>query len=587
MKRTCTMMLMLAVSVFASAQKMTIKTSNGQTVEISCEGGLKPQAVSVAADGTVTFKMNETAESDAVAKVNEEAADSVDTFVKATPDSVDTLVSASDSIAEAPILYAGAEEAEEAENDSLPSSTSEGIAFIANAIAEELSPEYAQFNKEHEGTHPKSERELVKNVAKQFFNEDDVETADALVTLFSGLRFTKDSTFVPQYAQRKPKPLMRKYDIIELSGSLGKDINSLSDAAAGKVTEDDYGDDAENHHKYGGGIKYSRVYIKGEEVDGVWKPNPLGFAYSWGGLVSFSHESEIGLYVDAMGKAGIQIGNDICFGVDALVGAGITPFNTFITNDMNHQIINKSVWCFKYGLQLWGSLNFSKDTYTAIYGRLINSIRPNDGEFNLPKDWEVVLEDFDPSSWTVGLAIGYKFGAYEPLSQDKRLQATLSTGYQICGNKGFSLSAEIDRLTQVSKSTHLTYGLAFENVFENSKRGGNMTSILFSGGFQVRQPQNSWFWGAKLLLGIGEYSVVNSGKNDNYSYEDHSAKPCFKGAVQLTSGFKIGKCSQILCNLRAGGHFVNSMKYEGFDESSTKNSVGFDLGASLGYNFTF
>ncbi|MBR1601172.1 MAG: hypothetical protein IJ677_06285 [Alphaproteobacteria bacterium] len=586
MKKNSILMLLLMVSAIASAQKkMTIKTGNGQTVEVSCDG-ISPKEIAVAPDGTVTFKLEKgeventpiVTEKPAVTAEDEsEAADSIDTFAE-----VDSLVEARPQVADSlndDVLVA----------DSLygPDSQQTALGFIANTLAEELSPEYAAFEKEHEGTHPGTERELTKRLAKKFFNEDDVETADAIVTLFSGLRFTKDSTFVPTYEQRKPKPLMRKYDVIELSGSLGKDINSLSDAAAGKVKEDDYGDDAENHQKYGGGIKYSRVYIKGEEVDGVWKPNPLGFAYSWGGLVSFSHESKIGLYVDAMGKAGVQIGNDICFGVDALVGAGITPFNTFITNDMNHQIINKSVWCFKYGLQLWGSLNFSKDTYTAIYGRYINSVRPNDGEFNLPKDWEVVLEDFDPSSWTVGLAIGYKFGAYEPLSQDKRLQATLSTGYQICGNKGFSLSAEIDRLTQVSKSTNLTYGLAFENVFENSKRGGNMTSILFSGGFQVRQPQNSWFWGAKLLLGIGEYSVVNSGKNDNYTYEDHSAKPCFKGALQLTSGFKIGKCSQILCNLRAGGHFVNSMKYEGFDESSTKNSVGFDLGASLGYNFTF
>lgn len=577
MKKICTMMLMLAVSVFASAQKMTIKTGNGQTVEISCEGGLSPKEIAVAHDGSVIFKLGNSAK-DSVAVIAEnniepEEVDSVDSFVE-----VDSLS------AETPILYAGAE----AESDSLTSSSSTaGVAALANAIAEELSPEYAAFNKEHEGTHPASERELVKNVAKQFFNEDDVETVDAIATLFSGIRFTKDSTFVPTYEQRKPRPLTRTYDIIELSGSLGKDINSLSDAAAGKVKEDDYGDDAENHQKYGGGIKYSRVYIKGEEVDGVWKPNPLGFAYSWGGLISFSHESEIGLYVDAMGKAGIQIGNDICFGVDALVGAGITPFNTFITNDMNHQIINKSVWCFKYGLQLWGSLNFSKDTYTAIYGRYINSVRPNDGQYNLPKDWEVVLEDFDPSSWMVGLAVGYKFGAYEPLSQDKRLQASFSTGYQFLGNKGFSISAEIDRLTQVSKSTHLTYGLAVENVFESSKRGGNMNSILLSGGFQVRQPQNSFFWGSKLLLGIGEYAVINSGETNYYEYEDHCAKPCFKGALQLTTGFKVGKCSQISCNVRFGGHFTNSMKHDGFEESSTKNAIGFDLGATLGYNWTF
>lgn len=575
MKKSFIMMLMLMVSVFASAQKMTIRTGTGQTVEISCEGGLSPKEIAVAADGSVIFKMDTSANDSVVVSDNELEPDSVDAF---TP--VDSLVETKQEslITDSLVM--------DDVTDSIPSGQT-AIGLIANAIAEELSPEYAQFNKEYEGTHPASERELVKDVAKKFLNEEDVETLDALATMFSGIRFTKDSTFVPTYEQRKSKPLMRAYDTIELSGSLGKDISNLSDAMADKVSEDDYGDDTENHQKYGGGIKYSRVYLKGKMVDGKWQPNPLGFAYSWGGLVSFSHEPEIGLYVDAMGKAGIQIGNDICVGVDALVGAGITPYNTFLTNGMNHHVINKSVWCFKYGVQVWGSLNFSKDTYTAVYGRYINSLRPNDGKYNLSKDWDVVLEDFDPSSWTVGLAVGYKFGSYEPLSTDKRLRANISTGYQFLGNKGFSVSADIDRITQVSKSTALSYGLTVENVFENKAKGGNMTSVMLSGGFQVRQPCNSWFWGSKLLLGVGEYPVINSGATDYYEYEDYCAKPCIRGALQLTTGFKVGKCSQIYCNLRAGGHFSKAIDAEGFEETETENAIGFDLGASLGYSLTF
>lgn len=148
---------------------------------------------------------------------------------------------------------------------------------------------------------------------------------------------------------------------------------------ANKISEEDYGDDTENEHKYGGGIKYSRVYMKGSIVDGQWKPNPARFAWSWGGLLSYSYEKEIGSYVNAMGKIGVQIGHEICTGVDALAGFGVTPYNTFITNNMNYNIVNKSVWGFKYGVQLWGSLNFSKDTYTAIYGRYIQSVKPADG----------------------------------------------------------------------------------------------------------------------------------------------------------------------------------------------------------------
>lgn len=580
MKKIYILMLMLTVSAFASAQKMTIKTG-GQTVEISCEGGLSPKEIAVAPDGTVTFKM-EDAVKDTMAVMSDEL--EVDTvkvegFDEEEADSVDTFVE-TDSLTETRL---------EASNlNSRTSGQSTIIGSMANALAEELSPEYAAFNKEHEGTKPASERELVKDIAKQFLNEDDVETIDAIATLFSGIRFTKDSTFVPQYEQRKPKPLIRTYDTIELSGSFGKDISELSDVAANRVKEEDYGDDAENDKKIGGGIKYSHVYTSGKEVDGKWQPNPLGLAWSWGGLFSYSHQQDVGSYVNAMGKAGVQIGTDICVGIDALVGFGVTPYNTFLTNDMNHHIVNKSVWCLKAGVELWGSLNFSKDTYTIIYGRYINSVRPNNGQYNLSKDWEVVLEDFDPSSWTVGLAVGYKFGNYQQLSTDKRLQANISTGYQFCGNKGFAVSVEVDKLKQVSKSTTLSYGIMLENVFENKDKGGSMTSILLSGGFQVRQPYNSWFWGTKLLAGAGEYPVVNKGYTDYYDYEDHCAKPCIRGALQLMTGFKIGKCSQISCSVRAGGHFGKSMKYEGFDEeSSTDNITGFDLGASLGYSLTF
>lgn len=585
MKKYYILMLMLMVSVFASAQKMTIKTGNGQTVEISCENGFAPKEIAVASDGSVILRMSEN-NTDSVRVNAEEAAveaeeDAIDTFVP-----TDNLTEANekDSLNEAMVA------ADSLETDSLVSddiSTGSIVAGIANAIAEDLSPEYAAFNKEHEGTHPASERELVKDVAKKFLNEEDVETLDAIATLFSGIRFTKDSTFVPSYEQRKSKPLIRAYDTFELSGSFGQDISEISDAMADKVSEEDYGDDAENDKKIGGGIKYSRVYTSGTEVDGTWKQNPLGFAWSWGGLFSYSHQKDVGSYVNAMGKVGVQIGTDICIGVDALLGFGITPYNTFLTNDMHHHIVNKSVWCFKAGAELWGSLNFSKDTYTVIYGRYISSVRPNNGKYDLSKDWEVVLEDFDPNSWTVGLAVGYKFGNFQQLSTDKRLQASFSTGYQFSGNKGFAIAAEVDKLTQVSRSTALSYGLMLENIFEAKDKGGSMTSIMLSGGFQVRQPHNSWFWGTKLLAGFGEYPVVNKGSTDYYDYEDHCAKPCLRGALQLMTGFKIGKSSQISCSVRAGAHLSNSMNFEGFDESSTENLMGFDLGASLGYSFTF
>ena len=589
MKKYSILMLLLMVSAVASAQKkMTIKTGNGQTVEVSCDG-ISPKEIAIAPDGTVTFKLEKGAEDESPKIITEKPAEPAESE---DVDSVDTFVEADSLVERAPVVTENPVDSLDDEvlvADSLYGSDSQqtALGFIANTLAEELSPEYAEFEKEHEGTHPGTERELAKRVAKKFFKEEDVETADAIATLFSGIRFTKDSTFVPTYEQRKPRPSMRTFDIIELSGSLGKDISSISDVAANKIDEEDYGDDTENHNKYGGGIKYSRVYMLGKIVDGKWQPNQVGFAWSWGGLVSYSFEDGVGNYVDVMGKVGVQIGHDICVGVDALLGGGITPYNTFLTDDVNYNLVNKSVFCYKYGVQLWGSLNFSRDTYTCVYGRFIRSVRPSDGKFNLSGDWEMIYEDFDPNSWTVGLAVGYKFGAPEPLSQDKRLKAGIHTGYYLAGNRSMALSASIDRITQVSKSTTLSYGLEIENIFGTKEKGKDCASIMLSTGFEVRQPFNSWFWGTKLLLGIGEYQIVNTSSATNCRIQDYSKRLCGRALLQLSTGFKIGKCSSIFASLRAGYHFGNAMKFENFESNKTENLNGFELSSSLGYSITF
>ena len=428
----------------------------------------------------------------------------------------------------------------------------------------------------------------MKRIAKNYINEDVVEAADLFGQLFGSIRFTKDATFAPKYAMRKAKPEWRAYDIVELSGNLGKDISSVSDDMASRITEKDYGDDTENEKKYGGGIKYSRTYIRGTIEDGEWKPNPIGFAISWGGLFSYSYEQGAGSFVNAMGKVGVQIGHDICFGVDALYGVGIVPYKTFITNDINHNTVSKNAWCFKYGVEGWGSLNFSGDTYTAVYGRYITSIRPATGKYELSKGWEVLYEDFDPSCWEIGLAVGYKFGAPKALSQEKRLRVNISTGYNFTGNKGIFVATEIERFSQVSKSTFLSYGLRVEDAFGRDEKGGDMTSFLLSGGLHVGQPYNFWFWGTKLLGGVGEYPVVNIARHDNYEVKDYATQLCFRTALQLSGGIRLGKCNTVYCGVRVGGHFGKAITFENFDEDTkVENLSGFDLGVSLGYSLTF
>ena len=562
-------MLLWSVTIMVSAQKMTIRTGNGNTVEVSCDG-MTPKEIAVAPDGTVTFKMvqPEVAEVAPVSVESEEVADSVDTF-----EPTDSLTEMHET---------------EAENNLVEDNQQSTLGFLANAIAEELDPEYAAFNKEYGNTHPKNEKEVVETFAKGLVGEDIVEKADFLSSLFGCIRFTSDSTFKPQYEQRKLRKSLRAYNILELEGSFGKNIMGLTGEAAAKVNEDDYGDDTENENKFGAGIKYSRVYMPGTETNGEWKPNNLGFAYSWGGLLTYSHESDMGSYLNAFGKVGVQIGQDIVIGADALIGCGVTPYNTFYTNCINYSVLNKSAFCFKYGVQVWGSLNFSKDTYTSVYGRYIRQVNPSKALETLPDEWNEIVEDFDPSSWSIGLAVGYKFGAPQIPSTDKRLQASFNTGYQLLGSqKGWLVGAELERITKVSPSTELSYGLAIEQLQDSEAEQKKHTSLLFSAGFKVGQPFNKWFWGAKLYGGVGDYAVDFTSIKSGVEFTSISKKLCVKTGLQLNAGFKIGKCSEVFASCRGMYHFGQPIALDGLDDSSYENLKGFELDSRFGYKFTF
>ena len=366
MKKFVYMMLLLLVAVGASAQKMVIKTASGQVIEITCDGAT-PEEIAVIGD-SVVFKMAKTANVPTEENVPaEESAEEVENAEEST--------------------------------DSLSCDSLEGDSLSSDSLSCDSLEE---------------ERPLTKDeFIEQAVGPTAVQTANMVSSLFK-MFWPKDSTFVPQYPQRKRTfRRLRAYDVVEINGSLGKDIERLTGGIdPSKITEEEYGDDLENETKWGGGLKYSRVYALGHlDEKGEWTPSSSGFAWSLGGLLAYSYQKDIGSYVDIMGKVGIQIGNRICIGVDGLIGCGVTPYNTFISNGMDYGTISKSAFCFKYGVQLWGSLNFTGDTYTAIFGRFITSVRPSPGSYDFRDGWEVVYEDFDPSSWTFGLAVGYKFGA--------------------------------------------------------------------------------------------------------------------------------------------------------------------------------
>ena len=579
MRKLISVMLLLSATVIASAQKLTIKTANGETVEINCAEVL-PAEIRIEGNNVV-LKMNNagnenteraeasvpcSAPADSIGFATAEQADSADTFVPVGDD--EELVATTDSLKNSLVTEENPAEA--------PS--------LLNSLAEELSPEYAEFNAQHKDDNP---QEVLTNLAKGLIGEEAVENISFVSSLFSGLRFTKDTTFVAKYEQRKPKKQWKRFSSIWLGGTFGQNI-ALQSSINEQIKEDDYGDDTENEKKIGGDIQINRGYMLGtSDADGNWKPNPLGLALSWGGLVAYSYEKDMGSYFSFMGKAGVQIGQDIVIGADALLGCGITPYNSFYTDGMKHSVINKSVFCFKYGVQLWGSLNYYKNTYTIIKAKYIRSVKPSTN-LNLPEGWDLVVEDFDPSSWDISLGVGYRFGGFENLSTDKRLQASISTGYQFAGHqKGEVMSAEIEHLTQVSKSTTLTYGLDVDHLFGQSGDKNNYVSVMFSGGFKVQQPVSRWSWGAKLYAGFGDYSVLFTGGVNGFSLESTSKKLCAKAMLQLNCGYQIGKCSEIFAASRLGYHTGKATKMEGMDSSSYVNLNGFEADARLGYRFTF
>lgn len=559
------MILLLSATMTISAQKMTIKTMSGQMVEITCEDGIVPAEIQVEGD-KVTFKMNKAEDIRAIE----------------TETSTDAKVSDDAISAQADAVKIDSLKTKFSNSDSQPSLAQ----TLADSLMEEIAPGYAKFTEEHKNDNPE---ESVKNFTKNIVGEEAVENVSFFASLFSGLRFTKDTTFVAKYEQRKPKPNWRKFDVIEIEGSFGQNIEGVSDAMAKEINYDDYGDDTSNEKKIGGGIAYSRTYISGyTSPDGVWKPNKIGFGISWGGLLSYSYEKDMGSYVNFMGKAGVQIGHDITIGVDGLLGCGVTPYNTFYSNGMNYSMLNKSAFCFKYGVQLWGSINFSKATYTKAYARYICSVKPNSAITSLPTGWETIVEDFDPTSWTVGLAVGYHFGDPINISTDKRLQATISTGYQFAGHqKGLLISTEFERITKVSPSTTLNTGLMIEQLFDQKNTKERYISVLFSGGFKVNQPERCWFWGAKAMAGVGDYAVKFDGKVDDYIHENSFKKLCIKTALELSGGLKLGKCSEIFTALRLGYHFGKRTEIDGYESAEYVNLSGFTGATRLGCKFTF
>ncbi len=394
--------------------------------------------------------------------------------------------------------------------------------------------------------------------------------------------------YQPVYKQRKWKWLKNycSYPTLELSGIFGKDFGGDEEEGAEDIKEDDYGTTPDNGFNYGGSAKFSQVFIHGYyDENGNFVPNKLNFGWSIGGLFAMDYQKDYGWSYDIMAKFGIQGGNGITLGADALIGAGVTTYAIYSTNYTDYRVIMHSQWCFKYGLQAWVSMNYGGNTYTSLFARIVHSVAPS-SVYNHPtaKGWENTFVDFDDGSWQVGFAVGYKFGDNSDLS-NKRLFATVSTGVNLIEkNHEAEALIELEKFNNVSSTLDFIYGLGYGSSLGKNK----LQSFTLGGGWRKKFSTNFSAL-AKMYAGIGEYMIEKHIADKEHLFNMTNAEVkqlCLKAGLQLSAGYQLG-CWNLSVGLRGGYHFGKQPATEGYSTVEYKGLRGFELMPTFGASINF
>ncbi len=406
--------------------------------------------------------------------------------------------------------------------------------------------------------------------------------------LLEELTQTDSTKYIPHYKQRKWKWLdkTKSYSTLELSGIFGKDFGNTEGDE--EVNSEDYGMNPEKANNLGGSVKFSQVFIPGTYTkDGTFKPNRLHFGWSLGGLFALDYQKDYGWSTDFLGKIGIQAGEGITLGGDALIGGGTSPYAIYSTDDINYRVVLHNQWCFKYGAQVWLSMNYGGNTYTSLFARLVKSVAPS-SIYDHPTDktWDNALIDFDDGSWQVGFAVGYKFG-YNPNLKDKRLQATIATGYNLIGNdKCADFLVELEKINQISQKLDFSYGLGFGQSLNND----NLKSFTLNGGWLYRlQPTHKFNYMIKFYAGVGEYIVGKELSTEDEMFEmsnKNIRKLCLKGGTNLGCAFRFG-CNTLSASARIGYHYGFEPEYDGYKSTKDTDLKGWDITPTLSYTINF
>ncbi|MBP5352225.1 MAG: hypothetical protein J6Y91_00470 [Alphaproteobacteria bacterium] len=555
------LMAMVAMSVQAQTCKVSATENNGRVVQISVNlDSLKGRTLVTTINhiqNNVVLNMSYegTNVGDSVAVMaREESSEPADTLESDVVENPDTEVQPEDDAAEAPHTL-GAE-----------SEPSSGTSILDILGLSSVTSFVTEFTKE---------------------NGVQYEEYEAALKSITEVDSTK---YIPQYKQRKWSWMDKynSYSTLEVSGIFGKDFGDGNLGDEDAISEEKYGMDPETGYNLGGSAKFSQVFIPGRyTADGKFIPNSLSFGWSIGGLFAFDYEKDYGWSADVMAKVGIQAGNGITMGVDALIGGGATPYAIYSTDGLNYRVITHTQWCLKYGIQAWLSMNYGSNTYTSLFARLVKSKAPQSVyEHPTAPMWETTLIDFDEGSWRVGFAVGYKFG-YNADLKDKRLQATIGIGYNLLGGeKDVETMVELEKINQISPTLDFSYGLGYGYSYGQE----HLQNFVLTGGWLFKlNPNHKFYYLAKLYAGAGEYMVGKKLQSEDNVFNmtnNRIRQLCLKGGVNLGVAYRFG-CSTLSASLRCGYHHGFDPETEGFKTIENSNLRGVDLTPTLNYTINF
>lgn len=564
------LLLLAAVAMVAQAQtcKISANKNNGKVIQISVNlDSLKGQTlittINQQTDGNVNVLMAYESDSTVISRedsnaINAEHIEEADTTGTITPN----LYANNDDEAEDTFSEVSSEEADSLKQSSTPTTMVEAVlgsfglgevAALIGSLTTTNGEPYAEY------------------YAKKLTQADTTQ-------------------YQPVYKQRKWKWLKNycSYPTLELSGIFGKDFGGDEEEGVEDIKEDDYGTTPDNGFNYGGSAKFSQVFIHGHyDENGNFVPNKLNFGWSIGGLFAMDYQKDYGWSYDIMAKFGIQGGNGITLGADALIGAGVTPYAIYSTNYTDHRVIMHNQWCFKYGLQAWVSMNYGGNTYTSLFARIVRSLPPK-SVYNHPTadHWENQYIDFDQGSWQVGFAVGYKFGDSTDLTQ-RRLVATLSTGYNLFGvEKSPEIMLDLEKFNNVSPTLDFIYGLGYGTSLGENK----LQNMTLNAGWLIKPSSISKFsYLAKFHAGIGEYMIEKHVTDESHHFDmNHTnvKQLCLKAGVQLGTAYRFG-CMSLNASLRCSYHYGFDIEYEGYSVTEEKGLRGFELTPIIGVGINF